>query len=65
MGERDETVEIAGDIVQETVLAWLVNEGTKEVWLPKSQCVFTPSKTGGTHGVFDVPVWLANKKELI
>ena len=62
---HDETFEIAGDIVHETDKAWLVNDGTKDVWLPKSQCEFTPSRGNVLHGVFDVPVWLAREKGLI
>lgn len=60
-----ETIEIAGDIVRETEKAWLVNDGTKDVWLPKSQCEFTPSQRTHESGVFDVPLWLAKDKGLI
>ena len=60
-----EIVEIAADIVHETEAAWLIFDGTKEVWLPKSQCSFTPSRGDNLHGVFDVPIWLASKRGLI
>lgn len=60
-----EKFEIAADLVHETERAWLVSDGTKEVWLPKSQCEFTPSRANPDHGVFDVPVWLAKEKGLL
>lgn len=62
---HDEMFEIAADVLHETDRAWKISDGTKEYWLPKSQCEFTPSSATREHGVFDVPVWLAKEKGLI
>lgn len=43
----------------ETPRAWLVTDGDKEAWLPKSQC------QNNGDGTFTVPHWLAKDKELI
>ena len=59
------TVEFCGEIVNETRLAYLVFDGDKEVWIPKSQVLsllrLKPSKTYE----FTIPEWLAIEKEII
>jgi hypothetical protein len=35
---RKVVVEVAGEIHVETEMAYLFFDGTKEVWIPKSQC---------------------------
>ena len=52
-------VDIAAEVRRETERAWLVFDGEREVWLPKSQCERNPDKT------FTMPEWLASEKELI
>ena len=47
----------------ETKAAWLVNDGDKDVWLPKSQCEIEMGK--GTDCIVTLPEWLAKEKELI
>ncbi len=55
MAEK-ENVTIEGKIIAETNMAWLIRCHAGKVWLPKSQV----EKTDG--GDFDVPFWLAEKK---
>lgn len=47
----------------ETKAAWLVNNGDKDVWLPKSQCEIELGKNMSC--VVTLPEWLAQEKELI
>ena len=57
-------IEIACQLVRETKAAWLVNDGTQEVWLPKSQCEWEPEGYKDV-GIMQVPEWLAIDKGLI
>lgn len=55
-----ELTDISGEIRHETERAYLFFDGSKQVWVPKSQCEWDPdSKT------MTMPVWLATEKELI
>lgn len=45
-------------LVHETDDAWLVDDGTGQVWLPKSRCEFDGRSN------FTVPLWLAEEKGL-
>ena len=63
-----ETIEIACQVRRQTDKAWLIYDGTKEVWLPTSQ-ITDHTTTQGLFGekitsVF-VPVWLATEKGLV
>jgi hypothetical protein len=44
--------------------AWLVHDGHRDVWIPKSQCEVEHSANGGMV-VLTLPEWLAKDKELI
>lgn len=59
----DRLTDIACILKHETKAAWLVNDGDKDVWLPKSQCELEPGK--GTDCIVTLPEWLAKEKELI
>ena len=63
LDERDvrksDLVDIAAEVRRETDKAWLIFDGHREVWLPKSQCEANPDKT------FTMPEWLANEKGLL
>ena len=59
MANNDETISIEGKKVTETSMAWLVDCGSEEVWLPKSLVTLNES------GSYIVPVWLAKKKGLV
>jgi hypothetical protein len=52
------TVEISGEIVGETALAWRFYDGTTYCWLPKSQCEWN-------EPVMEMPEWLASKRGLL
>jgi RNase P/RNase MRP subunit p29 len=57
---KSDLVDIAGAITAETDKALRFTDGTRIVWLPKSQCEWDPdSKT------MTMPEWLATEKELI
>ena len=61
MSER--LTDIACMLKHETKAAWLVNDGDKDVWLPKSQCEVEMGK--GTDCIVTLPEWLAKEKELL
>lgn len=60
----EQTVEVLAEIRRETDLAWLVDDGVVQVWLPKSQVDLEDFDENG-HALFRVPEWLAEAKELI
>ncbi len=50
---------------RETSLALLVFDGTREVWVPKSQISdYGEDRQGNTTSIF-IPEWLAEEKDLI
>lgn len=57
---RSDLVDIAGELRRETDKAFMIFDGTKEVWLPKTQVEHDP-----TDGTFAMPEWLALDKGLI
>jgi hypothetical protein len=57
---RSDLVDISGEIVGETELAWRFFDGTITVWLPKSQCEWDEN-----NGEMTMPEWLALEKGLI
>ncbi|WP_439814009.1 hypothetical protein [Zavarzinia sp. CC-PAN008] len=57
---RSDLVDIAGKIERETDRAWRFNDGTRTVWLPKSQVEWDPDAR-----TMAMPEWLARDKELI
>ena len=52
-------IDLAVEIRHETANAFLVHDGHRDVWLPKSQ---TERNSDGT---FTLPEWLAKEKGLI
>jgi N-acetylglucosamine-6-phosphate deacetylase len=59
-GMKSDLIDIACEIKVETDKAILINDGTKEVWLPKSQVEINREDKEVT-----MPEWLAKEKELI
>lgn len=57
-------IDVHVDILRETDKAWLVSDGDREVWLPKSQ-VDTDGLEVGCSGPIFLPEWLALDKGLI
>ncbi len=62
MGRKD-IIDVYGTTKAETDLASLFDDGTLEVWIPKSQCEEWPAV--GEEGELLLPEWLAQDKELI
>ena len=60
---KKELVDIACTLKHETKAAWLVNDGDRDVWLPKSQCELELGKD--MTCMVTLPEWLAIEKELI
>ena len=56
---RDDPVEVEAELRHETDRAFLIFDGEREIWLPKSLV-----KHDG-HGEFTMPEWLAMQEELI
>ena len=52
-------VDIAAQIRHETEKAFLLFDGTREAWVPKSQV------ENNNDGTFTMPEWLAQKSEFI
>lgn len=60
MSGESEIVDIAADLRHETEHAFLIFDGGREAWVPKS--LVERDARGGT---FAMPIWLAKKKGLI
>lgn len=58
-------IEIAVDIKRETDKAYLVFDGAREAWIPKSQITdYTEERDGQITSIF-IPEWLAEEKGLV
>jgi hypothetical protein len=55
MSREPELFEVAAELRHETKLAYLLFDGTKEAWVPKSQV------ENHNDGTFTMPHWLAEK----
>lgn len=51
--------DVAAEVRRETDKAWLIFDGAREVWIPKSQAEQNPD------GTFTMPEWMANEKGLL
>lgn len=60
-----EPVELLVTIIRETPDAILVNDGTVDAWIPKSQLLEEPEEQDGGMVEITIPGWLAEDKELI
>jgi hypothetical protein len=61
-----EMIEVAVEILEERDEAWLVSDGTDEVWIPKSQIEDSKDElVEGIHTTIEIPVWLAEDRGLI
>jgi len=52
-------IDIAAEIKHETDRAYLLDDGTRKAWVPKSQV------EDNGDGTFTMPEWLARDKEFI
>lgn len=57
---RSDLVDVAGEVRGETTAAFRFTDGTRIVWLPKSQCEWDADDS-----TMAMPEWLAKEKELI
>lgn len=57
--------DIAVILKHETAKAWLVNDGTRDVWIAKSQAELIVDDVKGASHILTLPEWLAKEKELI
>ena len=57
-------IEIEVEVVAETPKAMLVNDGKKEVWIPRSQIKDYCEEKGKVTSIF-ITEWLATEKGLI
>lgn len=48
--------DVAGEVRRETERAWLIFDGSREAWVPKSQAEKNPD------GTFTMPEWLAQER---
>ena len=58
MGDYDR-VEIEASIIRETEKAWLLDDGSRQSWVPKSQY------EDNGDGTFTLPQWLAERCEFV
>lgn len=56
-------VSINCKLIRESAAAWLIDDGEKEVWFPKSQGDLDP-RNDGTRDLFGEE-WIMKKKDLI
>lgn len=59
MKKSHDIIEIAADLRHETEKAFLLYDGSKEIWVPKAQV------ENNNDGTFSMPEWLAMDKEFI
>lgn len=62
---RNDMVEISGTVLHTTDMAILIDAGTGEAWLPRSQIEFDAEPEKGDFIIVQVPEWLAQDKGLI
>lgn len=66
---KSDLIDLAVEIRHETALAYLVHDGHRDVWLPKSQCEVEETTASGAASsrsrVVTLPEWLAQKTGLI
>ena len=59
-------IEFCGEIKHETNYAYLVFDGSNDVWIPKSQLQENPRQIGRENNwEFIIPEWLAKDKGII
>ncbi len=61
---RSDLIKLDVDLLHETELAYLVDNGDDEFWIPKSVCELGLSDDG-THHILELPEKIAVNKGLI
>ena len=62
MSRDPKLVDLAVEVRHDTPHAWLIHDGHRDVWCPKSQCEVTETRG---PSIITMPEWLAKEKELI
>lgn len=63
--DDDEVVEIKVVIERETQMAFLVNDGDEDIWIPKSQVKNSKThRTGNDYCKMTISLWIAEQKGL-
>lgn len=64
---KSDLIDLAVEIRHTTAKAYLVHDGHRDVWLPKSMVEVEWAKGEGDRGsaIVTLPEWLAQKTELI
>lgn len=58
---EEETVELYFDVKRDLDKSWLVTDGDKDYFLPKSRC----QQNGDDPRLFVVPRWLAEREGMV
>jgi len=58
-------IDIAVEIRHETAYAWLVHDGHRDAWLPKSLVEVSEEGPGSRSCIVTLPEWLAKREGLI
>lgn len=61
---KKEIFDIAVEVLHTTPKAWLVTDGTKKDWFPKSQCECEKDDRTGQY-TLTAPVWLLKEKGFV
>lgn len=63
MSYKSDLIDLKVELKKETPKAWLVHDGDREVWIPKSECELEKDR----NNMYDltIPEWLAMEKGLI
>ena len=59
VSNQERLFDIAADIKMETKAAWLLSDGGREAWVPKSVV------ENNGDGTFTMPVWMAKQKGFV
>jgi len=68
IAESAEMVEISCELIHETARAFRIFDGSKDIWVPKSQCAWDPERgqpETGKAGTLLIARWFAKKEGLI
>jgi hypothetical protein len=57
--KQDELFDLTAELEHQTEKAYLLNDGTKKIWVPKSQV------ENNEDGTFTLPMWLAVERGLV
>ena len=57
--KKDELFDLTAELEHQTAKAYLLNDGTKKAWVPKSQV------EDNEDGTYTLPMWLAVEKGFV